>query len=127
MIERSARAQTGQKGEAIAAKFYIDKGYWLLAHNYKTRMGELDLVLRKGEVVVICEVKTRTLQAIVKAKDNPAAMVHYHKQQRLIAAAKRYLQFTHQSDCIIRFDVVEVTQLEGGKWQVNRIKSAFTC
>ncbi len=118
-------AQTGQKGEAIAAKFYLNEGYRLLAHNYKTRMGELDLVLRKGNTVVICEVKTRGVRA--KAKANPAAAVHYHKQQRLIAATKRYLQLTHQSDAIIRFDVAEVTPLADGKWQVNRIQNAFTC
>lgn len=125
MADNKNRAQTGQKGEAIAAKFYLDKGYRLLAHNYKTRMGELDLVLRKGERVVICEVKTRGINA--KAKANPAAAVHYHKQQRLIAATKRYLQLTHQSDAMIRFDVVEVTPCGDGKWQVNRIKNAFTC
>ncbi len=88
-------------------------------------MGELDLVLRKGKRVVICEVKTRGVQS--KAKANPAAAVHYHKQQRLIAATKRYLQLTHQSDAIIRFDVVEVTPLPDGKWQVHRIPNAFTC
>ncbi len=125
MPEEKNRAQTGQKGEAIAAKFYLDKGYTLLAHNYKTRMGELDLVLRKGNLVVICEVKTRGIEA--KAKANPASAVHYHKQKRLILATKRYLQLSHQSDCHIRFDVAEVTPLQAGKWRVNRIKNAFEC
>ncbi|MFI3169193.1 MAG: YraN family protein [Faecalibacterium sp.] len=124
MADDKNRAQTGQKGEAIAAKFYLDDGYQLLAHNYKTRMGELDLVLRKGDTVVICEVKTRGIQA--KAKATPAAAVHYHKQQRLIAATKRYLQLTHQSDAHVRFDVVEVMPFSDGKWQVNRMQGAFT-
>ncbi len=87
-------------------------------------MGELDLVLRRGDTVVICEVKTRGRGA--KALANPAAAVHYHKQQRIILATKRYLQLTHQSDCYIRFDVVEVTPLPDGKWKVNRIRNAFT-
>ena len=35
----------GRKGEALAAKYYMRRGYLLLNHNYRTRMGELDLVL----------------------------------------------------------------------------------
>lgn len=124
MVDEKNRAQTGQKGEAIAAKFYINEGYQLLAHNYKTRMGELDLVLRKDKVVVICEVKT--LGRLSKAKVAPSALVHYHKQKRIILATKRYLQLTHQSDAIVRFDVAEVIPLADGKWKVNRIKNAFT-
>lgn len=38
----------GQKGEAAAARYYLDRGCRLLAHNYRTRMGELDLVLMEG-------------------------------------------------------------------------------
>ena len=50
----------GQTGEAIAAKYYIQKGYLLLNHNYRTRMGELDLVLYKDDTIVFAEVKTRS-------------------------------------------------------------------
>ena len=54
------RAETGRQGEAAAAKYYLNRGCTLLAHNYRTRMGELDLVLREEDTIVICEVKTRT-------------------------------------------------------------------
>ena len=54
------RAETGQRGEAAAAKFYLKQGCRLLAHNFRTRMGELDLVVQEPDgTVVICEVKTR--------------------------------------------------------------------
>ena len=39
------RADLGHMGEAVAAKYYILQGYLLLNHNYRTRMGELDLIL----------------------------------------------------------------------------------
>ncbi len=117
------RAELGQKGERIAAQYYINEGYTLLAHNYRTRMGELDLILRKGSLVVVCEVKTRT--SAYKAP--PAAAVDYHKQQRFVRAAQRYLQLSHQSECNVRFDVVEVTPRADGKWDVHCIKQAFEC
>ena len=42
----------GRKGEALAAKYYMRRGYLLLNHNYRTRMGELDLVLYKdGQLI----------------------------------------------------------------------------
>ena len=54
------RAETGQRGEAAAARFYQKQGAELLGHNYHTRMGEIDLILREPDgTLVFCEVKTR--------------------------------------------------------------------
>ena len=117
------RAETGRKGEAVAAKHYLNLGYRLLAHNYRTRLGELDLVLEHAGTVVICEVKTRSPKRIAR----PAAAVDRNKQRKLILAAQQYLQTTGRLDCAVRFDVAEVTPLADGKWQVHLIKSAFEC
>ena len=46
------RANLGHTGEAVAAKYYIRQGYLLLNHNYRTRMGELDLILYKADTIV---------------------------------------------------------------------------
>ena len=117
------RAQTGHRGEAIAAKFYLQQGYRLLTHNFRTRMGELDLVLEKDGVIVICEVKTRTANAVIR----PGAAVDYNKQKKLVLAAQLYLQQTDRLEQTIRFDVAEVICLPEGKWQVHLIKNAFEC
>ena len=61
----------GRKGEALAAKYYMRRGYLLLNHNYRTRMGELDLVLYKDGQLVFAEVKTRAGRML----DAPAAAV----------------------------------------------------
>ena len=82
------RADLGHMGEAVAAKYYIRQGYLLLNHNYRTRMGELDLILYKADTIVFAEVKTRTSAQ----RAAPAEAVDYYKQQRLIAAAGQYLQ-----------------------------------
>ena len=85
------RAQTGQRGEAAAAKFYLDRGCRLLTHNFHTRMGELDVVVQEPDgTIVICEVKTRAEGSLT----TPAEAVDKAKQRRLIRAAEAYLQ-TH--------------------------------
>ena len=107
-------------GEAVAAKYYIRQGYLLLNHNYRTRMGELDLILYKADTIVFAEVKTRTSAQ----RAAPAEAVDYYKQQRLIAAAGQYLQQSPYADANIRFDVVEVLPAGSG-WQVHCIRDAF--
>ena len=112
----------GHTGEAIAAKYYRQRGWLLLEHNYRTRMGEIDLILYKENTLVFAEVKTRTGAML----DRPAAAVDAHKQKRLILTAQRYLQSSPYQDSVIRFDVVEVVPAGKG-WQVHCIPSAFEC
>lgn len=120
----STAAQTGCRGERAAAQYYLRRGYRLLAHNYRTRMGELDLVLCSPEqVVVICEVKTRRAHAAVSG----AEAVDAAKRRRLILAAQHYLQSTAQEEKPVRFDVAEVTPLDSGRAMVHIIKNAFLC
>ena len=116
------RADLGHMGEAVAAKYYIRQGYLLLNHNYRTRMGELDLILYKADTIVFAEVKTRTSAQ----RAAPAEAVDYYKQNRLILAAQQYLQHSPYRDAAIRFDVVEVTPAARG-WQVHCIPGAFEC
>ena len=118
------RAQTGQKGEAAAAKYYQQQGCTLLAHNFRTRQGELDLVLREPDgTIVICEVKTRSADALAR----PAAAVDAAKQRRLVCAAQVWLQQNDLSDAPVRFDVAEVIPLDSGRWMVHIIRGAFLC
>ena len=112
----------GHTGEAVAAKYYQQRGWLLLNHNYRTRLGELDLILYKENTLVFAEVKTRTGAML----DRPAAAVDARKQNRLILAAQQYLQHSPYRDAAIRFDVVEVTPAARG-WQVHCIPGAFEC
>ena len=54
------KKQLGQKGENIAAKYYQRLGFKIIAQNFYTRYGELDLVLKKDQKILVIEVKTRT-------------------------------------------------------------------
>lgn len=116
------KSDLGHKGEAIAARYYQTNGYLLLGHNYRTRMGELDLILYREGQIVFAEVKTRAGKQIAR----PAEAVDAHKQQRLRLAAQIYLQNSPYADAPVRFDVVEVTPAPKG-WQVHCIFDAFQC
>lgn len=110
----------GRRGEAVAAQYYKQRGYILLGHNYRTRMGELDLIVYKDEVIVFAEVKTRSGKMLAA----PAESVDLHKQRRLQKAAALYLQNSPFADSMMRFDVVEVVPADHG-WQVHCIVDAF--
>ncbi len=118
----SARQQLGAAGEALAAGWYTDRGYEVIDRNWRVREGEIDLVARKGRLLVFCEVKTRTSDRF----GSPAEAVTFAKQRRIRRAAAVYLQRgglaarLGGSAAVLRFDVACVTGAV-----VEVIESAF--
>jgi putative endonuclease len=86
------------------ARHYEALGYEVLSRNWRCREGELDLVLRRGRTLVVCEVKTRTSTAF----GTPAEAVTRTKQQKLRLLTRRYLQSAPFRPGQIRFDVAAV-------------------
>ncbi len=84
----SRRQQLGAEGEARVARHYEARGYSVLDRNWRCRDGELDLVLRHGRTLVVCEVKTRSSAAF----GTPAEAVTGKKQAKLRLLARRYLE-----------------------------------
>mgnify|MGYP001027936655 CR=1 FL=1 len=78
----------GEHGEDLACRWYVERGYTVLARNWRCRDGELDLVLSRGSQVVFCEVKTRTRDR----HGSPFAAVGPAKQARLRRLAARWLR-----------------------------------
>jgi len=115
------RRQTGAQGEALAAEHYAQDGYTLRESNYRTRHGELDLILEKDGLLVFAEVKTRAPSARVSGRE----AVDAHKQRKLILAAQHYLQQHKLGEPFIRFDVVEVELPAAGLPAIHRIEDAF--
>ena len=95
--------QRGDYGERLAAEFLDEKGYEILARNYRVRQGEIDLIAREGETVVFVEVKARSGVRFGR----PCEAVDERKQQRLRAAAERWL-YEQKETAFCRFDVIEV-------------------
>ncbi|MDL2294783.1 YraN family protein [Ruminococcaceae bacterium OttesenSCG-928-D13] len=116
------RAQaTGQRGEAAAAEYYLRQGYRLVEQGFRTRFGEIDLILAKGEMIVFCEVKTRGPHSL----DRPAASVDSRKQHKLVLAAQGWLAQHKLGDPMMRFDVAEVFPGVDGNHTINLIENAF--
>ncbi len=116
------RRLLGAVGESMAAAAYRKRGYALLAANYRTRLGEVDLIAQKGGTLVFIEVKTRAGKQIAR----PMEFVTPAKQKRIILAAQAFLT-VHPAlaDSVIRFDVYEVWQ-EGGRCAERCIENAFS-
>ena len=82
------RRALGVSGEDLAAAWYLDRGYAVLARNWRCREGELDLIVRNGRELVFCEVKARTTDAF----GVPAEAVSATKQARIRRLAARWLR-----------------------------------
>jgi putative endonuclease len=106
----------GAQAEQVAAQFLQRHGLKLVDTNYRCRFGEIDLILRDGETLVLAEVRQRSRSDFGGA----AASIDSHKQQRLILAAQHYLaSLPSLPPC--RFDAL---LLDGGG-NVEWIKNAF--
>jgi putative endonuclease len=93
----------GAHGEALAAQWYEARGFAVLARNWRSSFGELDLVVGRGGLVVFCEVKTRTTTAYGGAM----AAVSPSKQRRVRRLAAEWLA-SNPGRAEVRFDVAAV-------------------
>ena len=113
----------GPWGEALAAEYLRKKRFRIAAMNYRTRLGELDLVAEDGQFVVFCEVKLRKTADFAAARE----FVDARKQQRLRAAALLYLS-EHETALQPRFDVIEIYAPDGTQTkhpQITHLEDAF--
>ncbi|MEV6347233.1 YraN family protein [Actinoplanes sp. NPDC051851] len=115
------RRAVGAYGERLAARHLEDSGLTVLRRNWRCPDGEVDLILRDGEDVVFCEVKTRRTAAF----GPPAAAVTRRKIRKLRQLAARWLAESGEHARQIRFDVVEVLPQPRGAARVVHIRDAF--
>lgn len=88
MEERNDHA-LGRLGESLAANYLRRKGYRILGRNYRSKIGELDLIAAKNQTLVFVEVKTRTGRTV----GEPYEAVDNRKRQKLLKLADGYLAF----------------------------------
>ncbi len=116
------RRSVGKRGEDEAARFLAKRGLAILDRNVKSRLGEIDLVVRDGRTVVFVEVKARR----ESEGDPPQASVTAGKQRRLGRLAQHYLKWKRLGDVSCRFDVVAVTLDDEGRVKsVRHLPAAF--
>jgi putative endonuclease len=102
----TAAQAAGGAAEEAAARFLERQGLAIVARNYRTRLGEIDLVARDGATLVFVEVRMRSSDRY----GGGAESIGWRKRSRIEAAARQYLsQLRREPPC--RFDVVT---LDGG-------------
>ena len=110
-------SEKGRLGEEVALSYFQGKGYRLITKNFRTKGGEVDLILEKDALLLFVEVKLRS-------RSYPGAgleAVTVKKQRRILKAAGEYLLSTNQFARPLRFDVAEITG-EG----VTHVENAFS-
>ena len=112
----------GRWGEEQAAKYLRLRGYSVLEMNYSCRLGEIDIIARRGRYIVFAEVKLRKDAAFAEAKEFVTAA----KQRRIVATAQMYLS-TKGIELQPRFDVLEVYAPKGmdGRAKIIHTENAF--
>jgi putative endonuclease len=114
---RESARRRGEEAEELAARFLSQRGLAIVARNYRTRLGEVDLVARDGATLVFVEVRARSWSAFGGA----AGSVDARKQRRIVAAARHYLaRLGAEPTC--RFDVLTI---QGPRGEPAWIRGAF--
>ncbi|MGH3336146.1 MAG: YraN family protein, partial [Nocardioides sp.] len=116
------RRALGRYGESVAARRLVADGMVLLDRNWRCEAGEIDLVLRDGDDLVVCEVKTRSGVAF----GTPHEAVDATKLARLQELAVRWLA-EHEIPCPpgIRIDLVAVLRPRRGPSVVDHVRGVL--
>lgn len=112
--------ELGKWGEEFAAKHLTEKGYTIIARNWKDRHKDIDIIATDGEYLVFAEVKTRRNNVFME----PEQAVNRTKIKNLTLAANRYVK-TYRIDLPIRFDIISITGTTEGTCRINHIEDAF--
>lgn len=115
-------ATTGERGEKLAAAYLQQKGYQVVARNWRNpsdRRDELDLVCTDGDVLVFVEVKARDAGALVSGYH----AVDSRKKKVVRRTAVAYMRRLKTRPHTYRFDIVEVEMGAGGKGEVRHFEN----
>jgi putative endonuclease len=111
---------SGAWGEDLALRYLARKGYALIERNYRTRYGELDLILRRGSTIVFVEVKMRRGVGF----GDPREAITRRKQTTIRTLARQYVSEREPEFDTLRFDVVGII-VGAGKARVAHVENAF--
>lgn len=118
MSSGARNSNLGSYGERVAAQRLVEQGMVLVDRNWRCELGEVDLVLRDGDVLVFCEVKTRTSVAY----GHPLEAVTPAKGARLRRLAVRWVEEHGVHPEGIRIDLVGVLLAERGAAEVEHVQ-----
>ena len=113
--------ERGKWGEGFALDFLKKKGYKYVAKNFRSRFGEIDLIVKDNEYVVFIEVKVRKNAGFAYARE----FVSHSKQEKIRTTANLWLS-SRKTKLQPRFDVIEIyAPNENSMPELNHIENAF--
>ena len=112
--------QFGKESESEAARLLKKKGYKIIGQNYRTKLGEIDIIAKEKDTIVFVEVKSRKSASY----GNPKYAVTPKKMRKISMVALYFLKVTNQSGSKARFDVVSIGPGEENQ-EIEIIKNAF--
>ncbi|TES92484.1 MAG: YraN family protein [Candidatus Cloacimonadota bacterium] len=115
------RRAIGSDGEKRAVTFLKKQGFSIHKTNYRSKVGEIDIIATKNDLIAFIEVKTRQSDNFGR----PEEAVNRKKQRRIIRAAKYYLITNDLYDKIdVRFDVLSLTRKKS-VFEIEYFENAF--
>jgi putative endonuclease len=116
-----AKDAVGKYGEDLAARHFVGAGFTIVARNWRCDVGEIDIVARDGETLVIAEVKTRTTTAF----GSPAEAITPRKANKLKELALTWLSEHPDRGRAVRFDVVSVVIPKYGTPRLEHLRGVL--
>lgn len=120
-IKEASTISLGQQGETLACRYLSRLGYRVLARNYRTKQGEIDIIAEEQNSLVFVEVKTRRGHQC----GHPFEAVTPGKCRQISKAALHYLAETGREGQAARFDVVAISFAGEGAPVVELVRNAF--
>ena len=120
MRARLGRAALGSQGEQLVARHLEREGFTIIGRNVRVGRLELDVVARRGSLLVFCEVRTRASRDFV----DPIDTIDGAKQARIRSAALAWLEATDEPVLEVRFDAASVV-LSEQEQALSYYESAF--
>ena len=114
--------ELGKLGEQIAADYLQNKGFRIIARNWRFKHKEVDIIAFDNDCLVIVEVKTRTSSGW----EHPRESITPAKIRFIVHAAEQFIK-QNKIDNKVRFDAVSVMpkSKENNEWEIEHIEDAF--
>jgi putative endonuclease len=116
----ATRQAVGLIGERVAARWLVRRGWTIVAHRFRSGHRDLDLVVRRGDLVAFVEVKTRRRADFA----DPVEAVGWRKRRELVRSAWVWIEQAGRQGDEYRFDVIGVV-LAGSGARIRHVEDAF--
>lgn len=112
----------GSYGEDLACEYLLDIKHKILARNFRSKLGEIDIITFFNNMIIFTEVKSR----YTNSYGSPMESVTYYKQKQIIKLSSYYILINKLNDYNIRYDVIEIFFNKSNQnFTINHIKDAF--